>query len=164
MRVWYSTFSYGRGVVGITCHDNAGERASRRGVSLPEPRRFRGGTRHSSCQLERDFRHSASIRAGAGPQPGPGLLCRATGLGGSRAALGADPVPQDNSYCSAAVNLCAIAPEGLIRDVYSKKNYATNEEIPALQIIFLHANMLARYGGVTRSVIVATLREAHHIL
>lgn len=86
------------------------------------------------------------------------------GLGGSRVALGADPVPQDNSYCNAAVNLCAIAPEGLIRDVSSKKIYATNEEIPALQIIFLHANMLARYGGVTRSVIVATLREAHHIL
>jgi hypothetical protein len=93
-----------------------------------------------------------------------GCCAEPQGLGGSRAALGADPVPQDNSYCSAAVNLCAIAPEGLIRDVYSKKNYATNEEIPALQIIFLHANMLARYGGVTRSVIVATLREAHHIL
>lgn len=30
-------------------------------------------------ELECDFRQSASIRAGAGPQPDPELLCRATG-------------------------------------------------------------------------------------
>ena len=92
---------HGRDVVGITCHDNAEGRASRRGVfrSELEPRRVRA----------RGI-VSWSVTSGTGqvsePERGPNRIrgrCagqQVLGVGGPRAAgLGADPVPQDNAYC-----------------------------------------------------------------
>lgn len=64
------------------------------------------------------------------------------------------------------VNLCAIAPEDLIRDVSSNCFFRSvprmrGKKIPHTNICPF-VNMLARYGEVTRSVIVAM--RAHHIL